>query len=42
MKPFPPNPPAFIGTTLSAYIYSWQSNEEVEENIAAGRVTLAA
>ena len=28
---------AVIGTTLSAYIYSWQSNEEVEEEIAAGR-----
>jgi NRAMP (natural resistance-associated macrophage protein)-like metal ion transporter len=27
---------AVIGTTLSAYIYSWQSNEEVEEKIAAG------
>ena len=33
---------AVIGTTLSAYIYSWQSNEEVEEKIAAGRITLRA
>lgn len=32
---------AVIGTTLSAYIYSWQSNEEVEEMIAQGRRTLA-
>ncbi|MBV9588733.1 MAG: divalent metal cation transporter [Hyphomicrobiales bacterium] len=28
---------AVIGTTLSAYLYSWQSNQEVEEKIAAGR-----
>jgi NRAMP (natural resistance-associated macrophage protein)-like metal ion transporter len=28
---------AVIGTSLSAYLYSWQSNEEVEEKIAAGR-----
>lgn len=28
---------AIIGTTLSAYLYTWQSNEEVEEKIAAGR-----
>jgi NRAMP (natural resistance-associated macrophage protein)-like metal ion transporter len=28
---------AVIGTTLSAYLYSWQSNEEVEEKIAQGR-----
>jgi Mn2+/Fe2+ NRAMP family transporter len=32
---------AVIGTTLSAYIYSWQSNEEVEEEIAAGRRRLS-
>jgi Mn2+/Fe2+ NRAMP family transporter len=32
---------AVIGTTLSAYIYSWQSNEEVEEEIAAGRTRLS-
>jgi NRAMP (natural resistance-associated macrophage protein)-like metal ion transporter len=31
---------AIIGTTLSAYLYTWQSNEEVEEEIAAGRKTL--
>jgi NRAMP (natural resistance-associated macrophage protein)-like metal ion transporter len=28
---------AMIGTTLSAYLYSWQSNEEVEEDISIGR-----
>jgi Mn2+/Fe2+ NRAMP family transporter len=28
---------AIIGTTLSAYLYSWKSNEEVEEEIAQGR-----
>ncbi|HSU14924.1 divalent metal cation transporter [Longimicrobium sp.] len=27
---------AVIGTTLSAYLYTWQSNEEVEEQIATG------
>jgi NRAMP (natural resistance-associated macrophage protein)-like metal ion transporter len=32
---------AVIGTTLSAYIYSWQSNEEVEEEISAGRTRLS-
>jgi Mn2+/Fe2+ NRAMP family transporter len=32
---------AVIGTTLSAYIYSWQSNEEVEEKIAAGQRRLS-
>ncbi|HEY6433618.1 MAG TPA: divalent metal cation transporter [Acetobacteraceae bacterium] len=32
---------AVIGTTLSAYIYSWQSNEEVEEKIAAGQTRLS-
>jgi Mn2+/Fe2+ NRAMP family transporter len=31
---------AIIGTTLSAYLYTWQSNEEVEEEIAKGRTTL--
>ena len=31
---------AIIGTSLSAYLYTWQSNEEVEEKIAAGRSTL--
>lgn len=28
---------AIIGTTLSAYLYTWQSNEEVEEDISLGR-----
>lgn len=28
---------AVIGTTLSAYLYTWQSNAEVEEEIAKGR-----
>jgi Mn2+/Fe2+ NRAMP family transporter len=28
---------AIIGTTLSAYLYTWQSNMEVEEEIAKGR-----
>jgi NRAMP (natural resistance-associated macrophage protein)-like metal ion transporter len=32
---------AVIGTTLSAYLYTWQSNEEVEEQIAMGRRRLA-
>lgn len=32
---------AVIGTTLSAYLYTWQSNEEVEEKIAAGRRCLS-
>jgi NRAMP (natural resistance-associated macrophage protein)-like metal ion transporter len=27
---------AIIGTTLSAYLYTWQSNEEVEEKLARG------
>ena len=31
---------AIIGTSLSAYLYTWQSNEEVEEKIAAGKRTL--
>jgi Mn2+/Fe2+ NRAMP family transporter len=31
---------AVIGTTLSAYLYTWQSNEEVEEEIAKGRTDL--
>jgi Mn2+/Fe2+ NRAMP family transporter len=26
-----------VGTTLSAYLYTWQSNQEVEEEIAMGR-----
>jgi Mn2+/Fe2+ NRAMP family transporter len=32
---------AVIGTTLSAYLYSWQSNGEVEEKIATGQTRLA-
>jgi Mn2+/Fe2+ NRAMP family transporter len=32
---------AVIGTTLSAYLYTWQSNEEVEEEKAVGRISLA-
>ncbi|HKT59108.1 MAG TPA: divalent metal cation transporter [Gemmatimonadales bacterium] len=31
---------AIIGTTLSAYLYTWQSNEEVEEEIARGDTTV--
>jgi NRAMP (natural resistance-associated macrophage protein)-like metal ion transporter len=31
---------AIIGTTLSAYLYTWQSNEEVEEEIEMGRTKL--
>jgi Mn2+/Fe2+ NRAMP family transporter len=31
---------AMIGTALSAYLFTWQSNEEVEEKIAAGQVEL--
>jgi NRAMP (natural resistance-associated macrophage protein)-like metal ion transporter len=30
---------ACIGTSLSAYVYTWQSNQEVEEQIDEGRVT---
>ena len=33
---------ACIGTSLSAYIYTWQSNQEVEEEIAQGRHSLRA
>jgi NRAMP (natural resistance-associated macrophage protein)-like metal ion transporter len=32
---------AVIGTTLSAYLYTWQSNQEVEEEIAEGRTKLS-
>ncbi len=31
---------AIIGTSLSAYLYTWQSNEEVEEKEAEGKHTL--
>jgi Mn2+/Fe2+ NRAMP family transporter len=32
---------AVIGTTLSAYLFTWQSNQEVEEEIALGRRRLS-
>lgn len=32
---------AVVGTTLLAYLYTWQSNQEIEERIAAGRRRLA-
>jgi NRAMP (natural resistance-associated macrophage protein)-like metal ion transporter len=32
---------AIVGTSLSAYLYTWQSNEEVEEEIQQGRVLLS-
>lgn len=32
---------AVVGTSLSAYIYSWQSNQEVEEDISMGRRRLS-
>lgn len=32
---------AVLGTTLSAYLFTWQSNEEVEEEIAQGRTRLS-
>jgi Mn2+/Fe2+ NRAMP family transporter len=28
---------ACIGTSLSAYVYTWQSNQEVEDQVAEGR-----
>ncbi|MBO9624298.1 MAG: Nramp family divalent metal transporter [Sphingomonas sp.] len=31
---------ACIGTSLSAYVYTWQSNQQVEEQIAIGRTRL--
>jgi NRAMP (natural resistance-associated macrophage protein)-like metal ion transporter len=31
---------AMIGTSLSAYLYTWQSNQEVEEEISMGRKRL--
>jgi len=31
---------AIIGTTLSAYLYTWQSNVEVEEKIAEGKTRI--
>ncbi|PYX03403.1 MAG: hypothetical protein DMG86_03670 [Acidobacteria bacterium] len=32
---------AVIGTTLSAYLYTWQSNQDVEEDISMGRRRLS-
>jgi Mn2+/Fe2+ NRAMP family transporter len=32
---------AIVGTSLSAYLFTWQSNEEVEEEIAMGRRRLS-
>ena len=32
---------AVIETMLSAYLYPWQSNEEVEEEKAQGRILLS-
>lgn len=32
---------AIIGTSLSAYIYTWESNQEVEEKIAEGKTRLS-
>jgi NRAMP (natural resistance-associated macrophage protein)-like metal ion transporter len=32
---------AIVGTSLSAYLYTWQSNNEVEEEIAMGRTRLS-
>jgi len=32
---------AVLGTTISPYLFVWQSNEEVEEQIAAGKKTIA-
>jgi NRAMP (natural resistance-associated macrophage protein)-like metal ion transporter len=32
---------AMLGTTISPYMFFWQSNQEVEEQIAIGRKTLA-
>jgi NRAMP (natural resistance-associated macrophage protein)-like metal ion transporter len=31
---------AILGTTISPYLFFWQSSQEVEEEIAAGRVTI--
>ncbi|WP_311968062.1 Nramp family divalent metal transporter [Bradyrhizobium archetypum] len=38
-KEFLSIPVAIIGTTLSAYLYTWQSNVEVEEEIEQGRTS---
>lgn len=31
---------AILGTTISPYMFFWQSNQEVEEQIAVGRITI--
>ncbi len=33
---------ALLGTTISPYLWFWQSNQEVEEEISMGRTSLAA
>jgi len=33
---------ALLGTTISPYLFVWQSNEEVEEEIAQGKTTVAS
>lgn len=33
---------ALLGTTISPYLFVWQSNEEVEEEISQGRMTVAS
>jgi len=33
---------ALLGTTISPYLFVWQSNEEVEEEISQGKTTLAS
>ncbi len=33
---------AILGTTISPYLFFWQTSQEVEEQIAIGRTTLAA
>jgi NRAMP (natural resistance-associated macrophage protein)-like metal ion transporter len=33
---------AVLGTTISPYLFFWQSNEEVEEEIAMGKTTVAS
>jgi len=33
---------ALLGTTISPYLFVWQSNEEVEEEVAQGRLTIAS
>jgi len=33
---------AFLGTTISPYLFFWQSSEEVEDEVVAGRKTVVA